>query len=100
MDLSIDDAMKRGEWGAERYEKEDMQRRVRSNFHALREYEQTLPEGVRVEWRVVDASGSPEEVAARVDAEVDGVVERVALQQPALQQLWMADAPIEDGGAS
>lgn len=37
LDLSVEEAQRRGGYGDERYEKEEMQRRVRENYLALRE---------------------------------------------------------------
>jgi hypothetical protein len=52
LDLAVEEAMKRGQFGEERYEKEAMQRAVRSNFHRLRQSN----------WKVVDARQSVEEM--------------------------------------
>lgn len=37
LDISVEDAMKRGEFGQERYEKKDIQERVRELFHEMKE---------------------------------------------------------------
>ena len=52
LDLAVEDAMKRGQFGEERYEKEAMQRAVRANFHLLRQ----------PNWKVVDARQTVEEM--------------------------------------
>ena len=52
LDLAVEDAMKRGQFGEERYEKEAMQRIVRKNFHALRQ----------PNWKLIDATESMEKI--------------------------------------
>ena len=47
LDLTVEDAMKRGSFGEERYEREDMQRRVHEIF--------TTQFAIRPKWRSVDA---------------------------------------------
>lgn len=37
LDLSVEDAMKRGQFGEERYEKAEMQRVVRTKFHEMKD---------------------------------------------------------------
>lgn len=61
LDLSAEAAMSRGGYGAERYEKREMQDRVRQLFSELRQHR---AEGEDIE--VVDAGGSVEEVESRV----------------------------------
>lgn len=87
LDLDEETARSRGGWGDERYEKAEMQRRVRTLFGALgrggRDGEGRLVEGVSGEegWlgedgedlRVVSARGDVEDVAKRVWDVVEGV---------------------------
>ena len=61
LSLSSDAAASRGGYGAERYEKEEMQRRVRDAFYQL----QDDPKDVG-DWRMIDASGSVEQVADQI----------------------------------
>eukprot|EP01135_Chromosphaera_perkinsii_P000218 Nk52_evm1s51 gene=Nk52_evmTU1s51 len=74
LDLAPEEAAKRGEFGAERYEETGFQKRVRGCFEKLRRLEEEEEEGggggggndkcesKKSPWRVVDASGSVEEV--------------------------------------
>lgn len=64
LDLPFEAAEKRGEFGAERYEKEDMQRKVAKQFEAMRDER----------WTVVDADATEAEVAERVMAAIRPVV--------------------------
>ncbi|KAA8910443.1 thymidylate kinase-domain-containing protein [Sphaerosporella brunnea] len=59
LDLPPDVAAERAGFGGERYEKREMQEKVREVFKTVREREQG-------EWTVVDASASVEEVTERV----------------------------------
>lgn len=67
------DAAARGGWGEERYERAEMQRRVREGFEGLRRG--GGEEGA--DWRVVEAGGSVEEVEGRVWGVVKARVEEV-----------------------
>ena len=55
LDLSPDKARERGGFGQERYEKEEIQARVRELFHQIRG-------GGGIEWEMVDAGRALEEV--------------------------------------
>lgn len=71
LDISAEDAAKRGGYGAEKYEKKEMQDRVRVLFETLMQ----KPEGedlVRI-----DAGGTLEEVQKMVRSEVNKCVGRV-----------------------
>lgn len=72
LSLKSDAAALRGGYGEERYEKEEMQRRVREVFAQL----QQDPKDVG-DWRVVDASGNVEEVSDRIWNVVEPVLESV-----------------------
>ncbi len=67
LDLAVEEAMKRGDFGDERYEREAMQRAVRENFHALRQET----------WKLVDARGSVDDVHAFLYADAKRVLEEV-----------------------
>lgn len=72
LDVSAEAAMSRGGYGAERYEKREMQDRVRRLFGELR--------GHRDEWEdigVVDADRGVEEVGEEIEAVVAGAMETV-----------------------
>lgn len=64
LDLSPDKAKERGGWGEERYEKAEMQERVRTLFWGLKDQEGGGQE--KEDLVVVDAGGSVEEVAEEV----------------------------------
>ena len=72
LSLSSDAAALRGGYGEERYEKEEMQRRVREVFAQLQQDPKDAGD-----WRVVDASGSMEEVSDRIWRVVEPVLENV-----------------------
>ena len=72
LSLSSDAAALRGGYGEERYEKEEMQRRVREVFTQLQQDPKDAGD-----WRVVDASGSLEEVSDRIWSVVESVLENV-----------------------
>lgn len=62
----------RGGYGEERYEKEEMQRRVREVFSQL----QSDPEDAG-DWKVVDASGNVEAVSDRIWSVVEPILDGV-----------------------
>ena len=70
--LSTDAAVLRGGFGEERYEKEEMQRRVREIFNQLRQDPRDAEN-----WRVVDASGTVEQVSERIWGVAEPVIESV-----------------------
>lgn len=63
LDLSIEQAMQRGAFGAERYEKEAFQRKVAENFKMLMAKDST---GNGAVWHVIDASRSMDELHAEL----------------------------------
>lgn len=75
LDISADDAAKRGGFGTEKYEKKDMQDRVRELFETLMQKKEG-EDFVRI-----DAGTSLEEVAAKVREQADRCIERVAKGQ-------------------
>ncbi|KAF5362046.1 hypothetical protein D9756_002727 [Leucocoprinus leucothites] len=85
LDITPDQAKLRGGYGEERYEKEEMQKRVREVFHRLGEEMSSPVDGVNdskdKRWVVVDA-GREREVVARelwqlVEPLIEGVDEEV-----------------------
>ncbi|KAG9048921.1 Thymidylate kinase [Tulasnella sp. UAMH 9824] len=83
LDISPEAAKLRGGYGEERYEKEEMQRRVRENFKRLGEEQKTTKEE---SWVEIDASKG----LASVTEDVWKAIERV-MGQPVegIQKLWM-----------
>ena len=82
LDMTIEQAIERGQFGEERYEKEAFQRTVRQRFQELME-----TEGSSVPWVVVDAARTIEEVETDVQAQVEAVLERVTAGA-SLGTLW------------
>ena len=72
LSLQSEVAAQRGGYGEERYEKEDIQRRVREVFTKLQGDKRD--EG---DWHVVDAGAEVEEVAKRIWDVVEPVIESV-----------------------
>eukprot|EP00833_Pecoramyces_ruminatium_P015648 jgi/Orpsp1_1/1189680/evm.model.d7180000073708.1 len=56
LDLSVEDAAKRGEYGKERYEKKAFQQKVRDNYHGL----------IEDNWKVIDATKSKDDIAKEI----------------------------------
>ena len=72
LSLSSEAAALRGGYGEERYEKEEMQRRVRGVFTQLQQDPKDPGD-----WRVIDASGTMEEVSDQIWSVVEPVLESV-----------------------
>lgn len=79
LDISAAGAAKRGGYGTEKYEKKEMQDRVRELFGTM------MGRGESEEFVRVDAGKTIDEVAARIREEVDRCVERVAETQAPLR---------------
>ncbi|KAG8946657.1 Thymidylate kinase [Tulasnella sp. 424] len=83
LDISPEAAKQRGGYGEERYEKEEMQRRVRENFKLLGEEQKTTKEG---SWVEIDAGRG----LASVTGDVWTVVEKAMGERVEdVQKLWM-----------
>ncbi|CAO3596773.1 unnamed protein product [Absidia cylindrospora] len=76
LDLSMDEAEKRGGFGDERYEKRDLQLRVRQEFNKVMDST----------WKIIDASKSRDEVHDAMMAVVEGLSPNPG---PLKQDLWM-----------
>jgi dTMP kinase len=70
LSVSSEIAAQRGGYGQERYEKEEMQKRVRGVFVRLREDPRDAED-----WRVVDAGVDIEEVTERIWANVQPILD-------------------------
>ena len=79
-------AQARADYGAERYEKVEMQKRVAEEFRSLHD----------ATFHVIDASGSVAEVHSRVRAVAEAVLARRDAGQLPLRQLWADALPGED----
>ncbi len=78
LDLSFADASKRGDFGAERYEREILQRAVAKQFVSLRDDS----------WIVVDANANEDEVFDRVMREVNQVMGMGMGNCESIASLW------------
>lgn len=80
LDMSVEDAAKRGNYGEERYEKEEFQRSVRSRFMELKARD-TVP------WFVIDAMQTKESIHESISAISEEVVAKLTPTTP-LSRLW------------
>ena len=87
LDVSEEVAMKRADFGGERYEMTDFQRRVRDNYEKLRDSS----------WVTVSADGTLEEVQEELFKIVQTEVDRTDKSE--LGKLWVSDHD-QDGGDS
>lgn len=100
LDLSPADAESRGGYGGERYEKRDMQVRVRQRFSDLQKMDEsalitnasTTEEDVakseaRVPWHLVDAAQSVEAVESDIWAIVQATMQKVKVGKP-VYKMW------------
>jgi dTMP kinase len=87
LDVTPEIAQARGNFGEERYEKKEIQARVRTMFAELRAQAGgdasaaaagATPFGVGVPWRVVNAGGTPEEVHAQILALANEAIAKAA----------------------
>ncbi|KAG8835255.1 Thymidylate kinase [Serendipita sp. 400] len=83
LDISPEVARQRGGYGEERYEKEEMQMRVREVFRRI---EKEMNEEGKVKWRTLDASGSLEGVEETIKASVGDFCNGVVGD---IQRLWV-----------
>ena len=78
MDLTVDQAMGRGDFGNERYEKEEFQRTVRDTFFALKSDS----------WKIIDASRSIEEVETDVQKAALDAIALAGEGKTDIKTLW------------
>jgi dTMP kinase len=76
LDISAQDAAKRGGWGEERYEKEELQQRVRHLFSAIR----ATDDGS--DFVTIDAGQSLEHVQSEIRQHVDACVSETSESKP------------------
>jgi hypothetical protein len=72
-------------YGGERYEKRELQIRVRQRFAELQSIDEKQG---RIPWHVVDASQSMEEVKDSIAGIVTGTIERVQSETAPLRRMW------------
>ena len=87
LDVSEEVAQQRADFGGERYEVTDFQRKVRENYEKLRDDT----------WVTVSADGSMEEVGEKLYKVVE---EEVARDKTELGQLWVAASDIQTVNSS
>jgi dTMP kinase len=71
-------------YGGERYEKRDLQLRVRKRFDELREAD----EGSNIHWHMIDAAQSMDDVQRDINVAVMKTLDQVKAGKP-LGKLWM-----------
>jgi dTMP kinase len=77
-------------YGGERYEKRDLQLRVRGRFDELKEADDG-----KINWHMIDAAQSMEAVTTDILSVVEKVIKEVEEGKP-LQKLWSADDAVYD----
>ncbi|CAM9342418.1 unnamed protein product, partial [Ectocarpus fasciculatus] len=80
LDMTVENAAKRGNYGEERYEKEEFQRAVRSQFLELKQRD-TVP------WFVIDATQTKEAIHDSISAIAAEVTSKLTAESP-LSRLW------------
>eukprot|EP00123_Amoebidium_parasiticum_P008263 comp18685_c0_seq1/m.20390 comp18685_c0_seq1/g.20390 ORF comp18685_c0_seq1/g.20390 comp18685_c0_seq1/m.20390 type:complete len:221 (-) comp18685_c0_seq1:241-903(-) len=81
LDLPVEEAAKRGDFGQERYERRDFQEKVYAQFGALR----------TPEWKVIDARGSIEDIGKQLLDHAQATIRTVA--GTTLGTLWTDTQP-------
>jgi len=82
LDLAPEAAAQRADFGGERYERSDFQKKIYGNFADLR-----ASDGAEVRWETVDADGSVDDVRARVLAKARPAVAEAEAGKE-LERLW------------
>ena len=77
LDLSQEEAQRRAQFGEERYEKEEFQRKVYANYHLLKDET----------WKVIDADRTIEELQEVLREQVLITID--AVEGRAIQKLWV-----------
>jgi len=72
LELAVEDAQKRGDFGGERYEKVEFQQRVKSKFERIIADEKAR--NAYTEWSIVDAKRDKETIHAQIAAIVDSKI--------------------------
>ena len=89
LDISVEEASKRGNFGEERYEKIDFQNKIREKFMQLKqEDEESKNDHVPVpNWHVLDATKSIEEVHKEIVSIVDSTITNIS--ETETKKLWL-----------
>lgn len=85
LDLSQEEAEQRGGYGGERYEKKEMQQRVRTRFSELQGMDE---EDGQIPWYIVNAAQSIEDVQKEINTIVENTVEKVQSEEKPVGLLW------------
>eukprot|EP00903_Cladosiphon_okamuranus_P006696 g6535.t1 len=80
LDISVEGAMKRGQFGEERYEKAEFQRTVRATFLALMEEDKATG----VEWQLIDANRAVESIQDEIKQIATSVTKLAVIQDDIL----------------
>lgn len=97
LDISPETAKERGGYGEERYEKEELQRRVREMFHRMRNETMTASSGDQdsstdatdaLRWVEIDAGGTMEDVTKAIWDHVEPLIQPGGIMKP-ISRLWM-----------
>ena len=98
LDLPIEAAMLRGQFGDERYEKEEFQRKVAKNFKLLMAKDGTTSSVAggalansdeETPWHILDASKGMDELHSEIKTLALAAVERAKLEP--LRKLWVKE---------
>lgn len=86
LDISPEKAKERGGYGDERYEKEEMQRRVREVFMSIAEEQTKIDKLSR--WTVIDAGAELDTVTGAIWSRVERCLDE---EKGPLSRLWASD---------
>lgn len=89
LSLPTSEASSREDFGAERYETQSMQKKVREMFGLVKGKVEVDADGGNGKWEDVDASGSREEVESRIWGAVELVLER---EKKEVGRLWVSSS--------
>jgi dTMP kinase len=90
MNMPVEEATKRGQYGEERYEKIDFQRVIQQKFLELKEDDRVSAGGEEQEWFEVDATQSIEDIHEQIKVRVAAVIEGV--KDKPIGALWTTKA--------
>ena len=86
LDINVDTASLRGQYGEERYEKIDFQRLVRDEFLRLKTEDESSSSGSGVLWYVIDATKSIDIIQREIQVIADETIARV--KHTPINTLW------------
>jgi len=79
LDMEVEVALKRADFGGERYEKREFQEKIRANFHQIKaRTEGKDGGGWGLAWKEIDATKSVEEIAALVSEYAQPQIEKIS----------------------